>query len=77
MQDSMSPCAMPVILVPTKDGCWRMCMNCRAINNITINYRHPIPRLDDLLYELHGLKYLPNLILRVVITKSGLNQSKS
>jgi len=54
VQEPMNPCAIPEILVPKNDGYWRMCTYCRALNNSTIKYKHPLPMLGDLLDELYG-----------------------
>ena len=57
----MNPYVVPMILVPKKDG---MLVDCRAINNRTVKYHHPIPRLDDMFDELQGSYIFSNIDLK-------------
>jgi hypothetical protein len=54
VRESLRPFIVPVILVPKENDTWHMCVDCGAINNITICYHFSIHRLHDMLDKLSG-----------------------
>jgi hypothetical protein len=64
IRPSSNPFASSIVLVKKKDGTMCMCIDYRALNKNTIKNRYPIPRIDDLLDELHGGVYFTNIDLR-------------
>ncbi|KAL4339801.1 hypothetical protein GQ457_08G022490 [Hibiscus cannabinus] len=61
IQNSKSPFASHCLLIKKKDGTWRLCVDYRQLNSLTVKNKYPIPVVDDLLDELSGAKYYSKL----------------
>ncbi|GJS92510.1 hypothetical protein Tco_0799478 [Tanacetum coccineum] len=54
IRPSSSPWGAPVLFVKKKDGSFRMCIDYRELNKLTVKNRYPLPRIDDLFDQLQG-----------------------
>nr|GEZ02217.1 putative reverse transcriptase domain-containing protein [Tanacetum cinerariifolium] len=64
IRPSTSPWGAFVLFVKKKDGSFRMCIDYRELNKLTINNRYPLPRIDDLFDQLQGSSIYSKIDLR-------------
>ncbi|KAI3809526.1 hypothetical protein L1987_25503 [Smallanthus sonchifolius] len=64
IRPSSSPWGAPVLFVKKKDGTFRMCIDHRELNKVTIKNRYPLPRIDDLFDQLQGSSFYSKIDLR-------------
>ncbi|KAJ0927415.1 putative nucleotidyltransferase, Ribonuclease H [Helianthus annuus] len=64
IRPSTSPWGAPVLFVKKKDGSFRMCIDYRELNMLTIKNRYPLPRIDDLFDQLQGAACFSKIDLR-------------
>ena len=74
IQESLSPCVVPKVLAPNKNGEWRMCIDSQAINKITIKYRFLFPRMDDIMDYLSGAEYFMKIDLKSLYHKIHIRE---
>ena len=60
----MSPWGAPVLFVKKKDGTLRLCIDYRQLNKVTVKNKYPLPRIDDLFYQMKGAMVFSNIELR-------------
>ncbi|GJV73895.1 hypothetical protein Tco_1493890 [Tanacetum coccineum] len=64
IRPSTSPWGAPILFVKKKDRSFRMCIDYRELNKLTVKNRYPLPRIDDLFDQLQGSSTYSNINLR-------------
>ncbi|GJZ29775.1 putative reverse transcriptase domain-containing protein [Tanacetum coccineum] len=64
IRPSSSPWGAPVLFVKKKDGSFRMCIDYRELNKLTVKNRYLLPRINDLFNQLQGSQFFLKINLR-------------
>ena len=64
IRPNFSPCGRPVVLVPSKDGTWHMCIDYRDLNKISVKNIYPLPQINELVDNIKGAKFFMKLELK-------------
>jgi hypothetical protein len=65
IKSSSSPWRAPILLVKKKDGIMRLCVDYRALNEVTVKNKYPLPWIDGLFDQLKGAKYFSKIDMRL------------
>nr|GFB20930.1 hypothetical protein [Tanacetum cinerariifolium] len=63
IRPSSSPWGAPVLFVKKKDGSFRMCIDYRELNKLTVKNRYPLPRIGDLFDQLQGSIFIDDILI--------------
>ncbi|GKE86822.1 putative reverse transcriptase domain-containing protein, partial [Tanacetum coccineum] len=75
IRPSHSPWGAPVLFVKKKDVSFRMCIDYRELNKLTVKNRYPLLRIDDIFDQLQGSRYFSKIDLRSVMPFGLTNAS--
>ena len=64
IRPSVSPWGAPVLFVKNKDGTFRMCIDYRQLNKLTIKNRYPLPQINDISDQVRGASVFSKIDLR-------------
>nr|GFB62594.1 putative reverse transcriptase domain-containing protein [Tanacetum cinerariifolium] len=64
IRPSSSPWGAPVLFVKKKDGSFRMCIDYRELNKLTVKNWYPLPRIDDQFDQQQGSSVYSKIDLR-------------
>ncbi|GJT93241.1 putative reverse transcriptase domain-containing protein, partial [Tanacetum coccineum] len=71
---SSSPWGAPILFVKKKDGSFRMCIDYRELNKLTVKNRYLLPRIDDLFDQLQGSSIYSKIDLRSGYHQLGVRE---